>query len=310
MAKSFNVITNITNGAGLQRDYELVRDLLERAGHKVTGTMFNSPNPTFRRHDVNIFLEVVTPQWIQWAGENWIVPNTEWWYPVWDPFLPRMNRVLCKTQDCLRHWQKKAGPHRCKFIGWEAKDFFCESISRRRAFLHLACNSENKGTVPIAMAWRYHKLPYPLYITGTKTEVIKACAGIPNVVHMQRAQCDMIIQLMNECAFYLAPTRYEGYGMAIHEAIGCGSVVATTNAPPMNEFNGIARDLLIPVVAKNARLKAGAFFNEVDFNGVAAAVEKAAQLTDAQIADLSAQARAAFLADRAFFREQFKEIIG
>lgn len=308
MPRSFNIITNLTNGAGLQRDYELLKRLLESYGHKVTGTMFNAVAPTFRRHDVNIFLEVVTPQWIQYASENWIVPNTEWWYPCWDPFLPRINKVLLKTQDALRLWIKKIGPQRCRFIGFESNDFYVPDIPRQPIFLHMAGKSETKNTMAVTAAWRHEKLPYPLVAVAFKPEIVRLCQNIPNVTHVERYTDAEVIQAMNECRFHIMPSKYEGFGHYIHEAVGCGGIVITTDAPPMNEFDGIGRELLIPVERKLPRLKAGAVFNEVSPRAVADAVHKAAALSEERIAEIATAARAAFLADREYFRAQFKEL--
>lgn len=301
---SFNIITNTTNGAGLQRDYLMLKGKLEALGHKVTGTLFNETYPTYRHHDVNVFLEVVNPQHIPYATKQWLVPNSEWWFPEWDRYLPGAALVLCKTPDAFNIWQRKVG-NRAVYTGWEANDFYQPDTKKQPRFLHMSRNSENKGTEAIVRAWRDNQLP-PLLVVGRRPEVVKMCQGVPNLTHLHELSEEMFIRHMNEALYHVAPTRYEGFGMWIHEALGCGGIVITTDAPPMNQFNGIARALLAPVERKEKRLEAA--FNFVNPNGLAAIVRRAASMPPHIVDEVSRAARTAFLDDNAFFSGMLKSL--
>lgn len=304
--RTFNLISNISNGAGLQKDTELLRGLIESHGHSVTCTMFNESAPTFRPHDVNIFLEVVTPQWLQFGKQNWIVPNSEWWYPCWDPVLPRINKVLCKTKDCHEIWTRKAGS-RAIYIGFEANDFYKSGIQRKPTFLHLAGKSETKNTAAVMEAWRNFNLPYPLIISAFKPGIVELCQGVKNVTQVHRFGDSQAVEMLNECQFHIMPSKNEGFGHAIHEALGCKGIVITTDAAPMNQFTGVDKRLLIPVARKVPRLLT--FFHEVSGQDVAAAVHKAAQLYPDELEAIGNAAREGFIADRTFFREKFAEVV-
>lgn len=299
----YTIITNLDNGAGLQRDYLMLKERLEALGHEVRGEQFNSINPTHRHCDINVFLEVVTPSHVQYARENWLVPNCEWYFPCWDGLLPRFNKVLCKTKDAQRIWERKT-PGKAVFTGWEANDFYKPEIERKREFLHLARNSENKGSEHIIETWKRHPMPYPLTIVARKPDVVRIARGVPGINLIEELSEDALITKMNECRFHLAPTRYEGFGMWIHEAIGVGATVITTDAPPMNEFAGIA--ITVPVQRSEPRLLAR--FNHVDHLGLAGAIHKAARLDNQELAEIHSNARAAFLTDRKFFRQKIKEL--
>lgn len=303
----FAIVTNISNGAGLQKDYELLRRMLESYGHDVWGEMFNSHTPTLRHVDVVIFLEVIDPRWIPFAKQVWFVPNSEWYFDCWDCQLRHITKVLCKTKDCLRLWTKKVGPAKCFYTGFEAEDFLDRSIKREPKFLHMFRNSENKGTPAVAAAWRNHRLPYPLTLVGRRAETLRLCHGIPNATVLEDLTKVEVMRLMNEHQFILAPTRNEGYGMFIHEALGCGGIVITTDAPPMNEFQGVAKPLLIPFWNQVPRLMT--HFYEVNPEQVARRVHEAAQLYPDQIAKFSQEARTGFENERSQFRNAFEEIV-
>lgn len=302
----YNLISNITNGAGLQKDTELLKRMLEAAGHQVTCTMFNEINPTYRRHDVNVFLEVVAVNWMRHADQNWIIPNSEWWGQCWEGLVPQFHKVLCKTKDCLNIWQKKVG-NRAIYIGFEANDFYRPEIKRRPIFLHLAGKSETKNTAAVMHAWKQFNLPYRLIVSAFKPSIVALTKGVPNVVQVDRFSDEEAIKVLNECMFHVMPSKNEGFGHAIHEALGCKGIVITTDAPPMNEFTGIEKSLLIPVAKKNPRPPL-TWFYEVEPAAIATAVQHAAQLYNDQILQYGEAARQGFLDDREYFRNKFAEV--
>ena len=68
----FNIISNLTNGVGLQRDYELLRTELKARGHEVQGVQFNAKPLVVPPADVNIFDELVVPAAFAAAKEQWV----------------------------------------------------------------------------------------------------------------------------------------------------------------------------------------------------------------------------------------------
>lgn len=305
---TFNLISNITNGAGLQKDTELLKRMLEAAGHQVSCTMFNASNPTYRQHDVNIFLEVVNPGHFRYAHRNWLVPNSEWWGTCWESTVGVFSRVLCKTPDCHTIWRRKVGDERATYIGWEANDFYRPEVVRKPTFLHLAGKSETKNTAAVMEAWRNFNLPYPLIVSAFKPEIVRLTRGVPNVTQVDRFSDEQAIETINACQFHIMPSKYEGFGMAIHEALSCKGIVITTDAAPMKDFAGIDRRMLIPVNRKVPRPPL-TFFYEVSGAAVAQAVHSAAQLFGSDIESIGETARAGFLADRDFFRNAFAKLM-
>lgn len=313
----FNIISNLTNGAGLQRDYLLLKGLLEAKGHVVAGVMYDAA-PPYPTADVNLWLEIMpSPGWgllpiaLDSAPRNWLIPNPEWWYgDLWDQYLPRLERILCKTEDSLRIFRQKLARHnwgdRTQFIGFEALDFYHPEIERKLRFLHMAGKSETKNTAAVMDAWQRHGLPYPLTVVAWKPNIAALCRG-PNVTHIERVEEDQMPRMMNEHQFHIMPSKYEGFGHYIHEAIGCGGVVITTDAEPMNGFRGVAQELLIPAVQTQSMRAATAHL--VSGAGVAAAVRKAASLAKERIAQIATAAREAFLVDRERFRIAFGALI-
>ncbi len=98
--------------------------------------------------------------------------------------------------------------------------------------------------------------------------------------------------LYHKCKIYVYPTKLEGLGLTILEALSCGLPVITTDAPPMNEFVKDGYNGLLVRVAKRRTRRDGIAFPEtiVEFDDLK---EKMLKLSSNRelIKKLSAQAR-------------------
>jgi glycosyltransferase involved in cell wall biosynthesis len=272
------------------------------------------------RSDITIFMEVVMPQALSLSRENWLIPNSEWWNPLNDRFLPQFTKILCKTKDCYDIWCQKVGASKCVYTSYEARDIYQPDIAREVKFLHVAGKSEYKNTDAVLRAWRMTHLQH---ISALPHLTVVARAPIfdehfredtpfpdNNVTYVPRATDEEIIQWMNSHRFHIIPSMYEGFGHVIHEALGCGGLVLTTDAPPMNTYEGVLRECIIPVCTRTPRMLAQ--LNMVAPQAVNESVRKALNLFWTQpdmAAERSQQARAAFLANREFFRAKIMELV-
>jgi hypothetical protein len=306
MPKTFNVCTNLVNEAGLEQDYKLIRALLESQGHTVNGCQFNDYTCSIPSADITICLEVVNPRFF--SKENWLVPNSEWWFPSFNGTLRHFSKVLCKTQDAVSIWSKKLGaPKDVRYVGWEARDLRIEGAPWAGSrFLHAAGRSETKNTELVAAAWRTGKIDAPLTILSASWRLAPLLRGIPNCTVIQRASDEELRLMMNHHPFHIMPSAYEGYGHSIHEALGCGGIVITMDAPPMNQIYGVERHLLIPSVKQQKRLEAICHTPAVE--GIVEAANKALLMEWEYRCDVATHARQFFLSERAAFRRKFLEI--
>jgi hypothetical protein len=297
------IITNLDNGAGLQQDYALLADLCREAGHEVLTAHIHRPSEAVRA-DLNVFLEVLVPSLLDMAPRNWLVPNSEWWGGHWNVHLGRIERVLCKTQDCLRIWKKKH--KQCVFTGWAARDLW-KDIPKEAKFLHTAGKSQTKNTTAVAEAWRRFHLPYPLTVVAFKPEIARSCKGIDNVHLVNRFTETELQDQINSARFFIMPSKYEGYGHSIHEALGCRAVVITTNGEPMRSFSGIPRALLVQTVQESGMAEATASL--VSISALANTVRKAVALPLETLDRLGNEARAGFLKDNAYFFQTIRGVL-
>jgi hypothetical protein len=48
--------------------------------------------------DVNIFLETISKSLIKYADVNVLIPNQEWYYKTWIPYLEDIDYILVKSK--------------------------------------------------------------------------------------------------------------------------------------------------------------------------------------------------------------------
>src|SRR5258708_7868439 len=313
----FNIVTNIDNGVGLQADYLLIRGLLESWGHTVSGIHFKKQNQIEEatQADVNIFLEVLQYDVIKKAKQNWLIPNPEWFVPSDHQLgLPVINKILCKTKEAIRIFTELYGAERVRYIGFESRDLYDAEVPRQRKFFHMAGQSRYKNSQAVAYAFaKYFDDPSDkdvhreLIFVGAYPEEVQFARDHKNVRYIQRAGDAELKRLMNECLFHIMPSGTEGWGHAIHEGLGVGAVVITTNYPPMNEFDGIATDLLVPFQRTIPELSAQRAM--VGAMEVKAIIEKTWKLSQEKIDEIGSCARNAFLNQRELFRINFKAVV-
>lgn len=288
------IVSSLDNGVGLERDYRLMRRLCESAGHEVTGLHFRKDRPA-GRYDLCIFGEVFDRRFLPMARRHWIVPNPEWWFDAWNPYIRRMDRVLCKTRDTERIFAARGA--RTSFVGFASDDRMDATVTRERRFLHIAGESMLKGTQAIVDAWERYAIQYPLTVIANKMDV----RPVPGVTVLKRIDEADVRRLQNACLFHLQPSEYEGFGHVLHESLSVGAVLATTDSAPMNEVRGAAA-LIAPATFRKHGLARTA---QVDAAGVMGAVEYMAGMRADAIDAARALARGSFEAEVREFEAAF-----
>jgi hypothetical protein len=303
------------NGVGLEADAKLLRSLLQDWGHTVNFVpiircdQIDCGAPSA---DVNIFLELIPSALLGNAKKNWFIPNPEWFSNGHRILLPKMDKILCKTQSAFDTFEKLVGKEKCEFIKFESPDMFDPAVVRKRKFLHVAGSSGYKNSQAVGYAFgkffddRWDKdANRELVWVGVHPDLMGGGRDHQNITYIPRAGAQELKRLMNECQFHIMPSQAEGWGHVIHEGLSCGAVMITTNAPPMNEFFG-AHIFIQPQKIDHCSLGTRAWVGAYD---VKAAVDKVWKMRDDEIYQASWKAMAFFAAERDFFRTKFRWVV-
>ena len=305
------------NGVGLSRDLVLIGDALASAGASVSytrhgrGKLRKIGRPIKARaltawqfvrgggprFDFNIMLEHIWPEYLPWARHTAFIPNPEWCNTHDLAVLPRVSSILAKTHEAERIFA--ALGCRTRFIGFTSEDRFDASVVRERAFFHLAGRSQNKGTEALLALWRQHP-EWPLLTVVQNPKTARVADPVPNIRHLVDYLDDAELKrLQNAHLFHLCPSETEGFGHYLVEAMGIGAVALTLDAPPMNELVSRERGVLVtPVETGTQHLATTYGFTP---EAMTQAIDTLANMDDATIAALSANARAWYLDNAADF---------
>ena len=219
------------NGWGLQKDAEILAAAMEALGHTPRQLSPYSPQSQCPAADINIFIEYLNQALFKCAKKNYFIPN-----PEWDPGdkkgVKKCDRILCRTKDAQKIYRKIN--KKTYYLGFTSHDCFLPATPKDYyAPIHCRGASIFKGTEELLEAWQRHpEFPSLLLLhNGSGT-----FAPLPNlqIIDTYLPAADFR-QLQNLHGLHLCPSKAEGFGHYIVEAMSTQAVVITTDAPPMNE---------------------------------------------------------------------------
>lgn len=300
-----------SNGVGLDRDVDLIREVAIAAGYQVTFSHCRAVSPLFsvlpqvKRFDANIFMERVFTRWIGAAHTNILIPNQERFPERHLARLRKIDHIFCKTKHGLASFKNHHAS--CHLTHFTSQDLLSEKIPRiPHSFLHLAGRSTLKGTATILELWKKH----PEWPTLTLLQHAEnAPEQVPQNVRLisDYLTDDEVIRLSNEHQFHLCPSESEGWGHYLVEAMSCRALVITTDAPPMNELVTPARGLLANWHHSEKRHLGTNFF--VDPSSLEQQIEAALSLSPEEVTSLGKSARTWMLDNDKTFRARLTQLL-
>jgi len=322
------------NGVGLSRDseliYSLIRELnipvknslqykdlksyLSKTKHILTlyKRLFDNifsiiSRTTPKTTTINFFIEHIDKYYFHKNSINCFIPNPEYTKKKDIKYIQKMDYILCKTHETEKIFEKF--PAKKVFIGFTSKDRMEGNTNKTKSFFHLAGSSRQKGTDVLVDLWLKHPEWPTLTIVQnpkkyTREEPIKA--GNINYI-LDYVDDKELKNLQNNNLFHLCPSESEGFGHYIVEALSCGAITLTTDAPPMNELVRKDRGILVSYKAINKKNLGTNYY--VDEYELEKHIKQIQNMTDKQIRNLSIKSRQWFLRNDSEFKIRLKGFI-
>ena len=244
------------SGSGIEKDIRVLERALGAAGHRLDHVttrnrksrverifkiLVQLPRVIFKR-DIQIHVEQIHREQFKFAKVNVLIPNPE----ITDKDLFRKIKdlpvVFCKSHRAVQLFEELEMTTR--YIGFTSEDSCRKGFKKDFSkFLHVAGASNFKGTKVLLDVWSRH----PEWPKLTIIRTLKDCYGNAresvadnggeNLEIIERWLPDEdLAEFQNSSGIHLCPSEMEGFGHYIVEALSVGSIVVTTDAPPMNEL--------------------------------------------------------------------------
>jgi len=249
-----NIIANFQKNTGLMQDAGILRGILTVVfGEKIQ--IFRVPHvfPQCQEADVNFFLEVINPSLFSYAAKNIWIPNPEWTYKTWVPYLSMVDEIWVKTKEAERIFNEATNNQKTvKLINWTSIDKSYDPINDKKnyskAILPVGKNIY-RNPKPVFQAYMrikeqnptlYSKLP-TLYLVYSPAHLgISVPAEIEDkiVVKSEVLKESEYDELLKECGLCVCLSVSEGFGHAVNEAMSAGCNMILSPIAPFKEDLG------------------------------------------------------------------------
>lgn len=279
------LITNLENTWGLSKDVNILKNILERNGHRIYTAQWNRTPNQGKKFHLNIHVELLGGKHFTMARRNIIIPNQEWFLPDWAHRAKlRFNSTLTKTHLATNLFNS-LGFKNVQYTGFTSEDRFRKGFERQRTAYHLAGNSLFKNTEHVIHAWAKHPEWPLLHVFGSNPALQNFVIEAQNIKytfkHLSNAD---ILAVQNSYWFAIQPSKSEGYGHCITEPLSTGGLVIGIDAAPMNEFPA---QLRLPAKQSNTHCY-GKLYDPTSFDGL----DEIFELSDTELATIGEQNRA------------------
>ena len=210
--------------------------------------------------DINlvIHLENIRPSELHVNATHWLIPNQEWFIESRLPYLRFVDQILCKTHQAVEIFSRKHS--NVRYLGFTGS--ICpinpETLDKDYGLaLHVAGNSQFKGTKSLVNCWKEH--PEWPRLEVVSQHLNSSPPHSKNIKHHKSLSEEELSALWEKAGVAVIPSEVEGYGQVLAEAMAHGCVTITTDAPPMNEVINRNRGFLIAPV-KNEPFRLGTRF--------------------------------------------------
>ena len=252
---------------GLLQDIDVLTESIEQIGYGVRkfenrdrkiwdALLFKGES------EIVIHVAQVQRRWLTAARKHVLIPNQESFRQERAWALRFFDKILVKSNHSLKKFT--AMHPNVMYTGFTSKDIFIENTEKIwDSFFHISTDVVRKGTLELVELWGRHPEWPTLVIKMPKRSSIGPIGQNVTVIDGYLPY-EELAAMQNRYGLHLCPSRSEGWGHTLVEAMSTGSIVVTTDAPPMNEVVTSATGKLVPYARTEPRQLGTDFIVDVD----------------------------------------------
>jgi len=235
-----NIIGNFRKNTGLFEDARLLTTLLKNVLDKfVSIKHISNVHPECPEAEVNFFLESVNPSLMSYAKKNIWIPNLEWTYRSWSPYIGMFDEIWVKTIDAthILRMMVEGTSTKVVFTGWMSCDKTFQEKKNYSKAIVLVGNCNYRNPQPLLDAYLsvynaepslYKKLPELYMRLNSEIVSVSVSDKISEKVHLIPLLDEIKYnELLEECGLAICLAQAEGFGHMVNEAMssGCNLIV-------------------------------------------------------------------------------------
>jgi len=244
-----NIVYNSRSNTGLSQDASILRGIITAIFDKdveIHGVNFNFPECSDA--DFNIFLEVINPSLFSYARRNIWIPNIEWTYTNWKPYLNMVDEIWAKTKETQDILSKHTTTP-IKYIGWTSIDKnWHQDRDKKNYYKAIVPIGKNiyRHPKPIFQAYLRFAEDYPLLysklpILNVVYDPSAIQVTVPTIIKDKVIIYDRVLKeseyddLFRECGLCVCLSVAEGFGHAVNESMSLGCNLILSPIRPFQE---------------------------------------------------------------------------
>jgi len=238
-----NLIGNFAPNTGLTQDAMIIRGLLQIADENVRIRKVPHFSPECSEAEINVFLEVINPGLFTSAAKNIWIPNQEWTFKTWIPYINMVDEIWVKTKEAEKIFLEFT-PN-VKYIGWTSIDKGFTTKKKYSKAIVLVGKNIYRHPKPILKSYYeimksnpklYSVLP-DLYIPHSPDMTIFCPPELDKVHLLGTLKEDEYNNLLQECGLAICISGAEGFGHAVNEAMSAGCNLLLSAIKPFFELS-------------------------------------------------------------------------
>ena len=255
-----NIIGNLKHNTGVSQDVHVLHGLIAHVFGKDT-EVCHIPHyfPQCSQAEINFFVEVINPALFMYAAKNIWIPNPEWTYQTWAPYMRMVDEIWVKTREAeklfydVAHTSPMEHPIKIRYVGWTSID----KVQPDKKNYHKAIVPVGKNVwrnpKPIIQAYmriqqadpnRFSHLP-ELHIVYSPQHMnlppIPESIASKCIIHAEVMKEKDYDELLQECGLCICMSASEGFGHAVNEAMSTGSVLMLS---PIDAFRELTQNAI------------------------------------------------------------------
>jgi hypothetical protein len=309
-----NIIGNHKKTTGVSQDVFVLHGMLVHVfGKDIQIRHIPHYYPQCAEAEVNIFIEVINPSLFMYASKNIWIPNPEWTYKDWKPYLSMVDEVWVKTHEGM----KLLGGI---YTGWTSIDKTMPDVKNFSKAIVPTGKNIWRNPRPIIQAYMGLQKQKPeVFAKLPELHVVHAPDAVPLpplpesltskiILHSEVMSEESYDALLKECGLCICMSAAEGFGHAVNEAMSAGCILMLS---PIDAFEELApKDTLwVSELKRTPHPQCYGNLFDVDVRSIAETLEDYTELSDYGRIRMSQVSRDVYESRHADFVKRFKGIL-